>query len=141
MYGKRGDDRSDMASLQFSLPITWNRANRQDRRAAEKIALADRAHGLMLDRARELNAELVTALADRDTAQAREQEHMQRLIPAAQARLETTRAGYAAGKLPLSAVWESRRGVLDVEIEHWMIRADLLRALLRLQYLLGTEQQ
>lgn len=141
MYGKRQDNRSDLATLQFSLPINWNRANRQDRRLAEKSALSDRAHSVTLDRERELNAELVAALADRDTAQAREHEHIERLIPAAQGRLESARAGYAAGKLPLSAVWEARRGALDVEIEHWMIRADLLRAALRLEYLLGGEKQ
>lgn len=141
MYGKRQDNRSDMATLQFSLPINWNRANRQDRRLVEKMALADRAHSITLDRERELNAELIAAVADRDTAEAREREHMARLIPAAEARLETSRASYAAGKLPLSAVWEARRTVLDVEMEHWMIRADLLRAVLRLEYLLGSEPQ
>lgn len=141
MYGKRQDDRSDMVTLQFALPLQWNRANRQDRRLAEKTALADRARSLTLDRERELNAELAAALADRDTAEAREREHVERLIPAAHARLKTAQASYATGKLPLSTVWEARRGVLDAEMEHWMIQADLLRAALRLAYLLGGEQR
>lgn len=137
MYGKRRDDRADLVALQFSLPLPWNRADRQDRRLAEKLALAERAHDLLLDRARELNAELAAAIADRDTAQARNREHTERLIPAAQARLRMAQAGYSAGKLPLAAVWEARRGSIDVELEHWAIRSDLLRAALRLYYLLG----
>ncbi len=141
MYGKRQDDRSDLVTLQFALPLQWNRANRQDRRLAEKLALAARAQGLTRDRERELNAEFAAALADRDTAEAREREHLERLIPAARARLETARAGYAAGKLALATVWEARRGVLDAEMEHWMIRSDLLRAALRLEYLLGGQEQ
>lgn len=141
MYGKRQDNRSDLVTLQFALPITWNRADRQDRRVSEKLALADRAQSLTLDRERELNAELAGALADRDTAEARERERVERLIPAAQARLETARAGYAAGKLPLSAVWEARRGAIEAELEHWMIKSDLLRAALRLEYLLGEQTQ
>jgi outer membrane protein, heavy metal efflux system len=139
MYGKRQENRSNMATLQFSLPLTWNQAQRQDRRFAEKVALADRARSLTIDRERELSAEFVSAIADRYTALAREREHSERLIPAAQARFETSRAGYAAGKLPLSAVWEARRGVLDAEMEHWMIRSDLLRAALRLEYLSGAQ--
>lgn len=141
MYGKRQDGRSDMVTLQFALPLQWNRANLQDRRVAEKQALADRARSLTLDRERELKADLAAAFADRDTALARDREHTERLIPAAQARLETARAGYAAGKLPLPVVWEARRGVLEVDLEHWMIRSELLRAAIRLEYLLeGAEQ-
>ena len=96
---------------------------------------------MLLDRERELNAELAAASADRDTAQARNREHIERLIPAAQARLRMAQAGYSAGKLPLSAVWEARRGSIDVDLEHWAIRSDLLRAALRLDYLVaGTDQ-
>lgn len=140
MYGQRQDGRADLATLQFSLPLLWNRADRQDRRLAEKLALAERARSLTLDAERELRAELTAALAERDTAQARNREHLERLIPAAHARLETARASYAAGTLPLAAVWQARRGVLEVEMEHWMIRADLLRAALRLEYLLGGHE-
>ena len=140
MYGQRQDDRTDLATLQFSLPLLWNRTDRQDRRLAEKLALAERARSLTLDAERELNAELAAAVAERDTAQARNREHVERLIPAVNARLETARAGYTAGTLPLAAVWEARRGVLEVEMEHWMIRADLLRAALRLDYLLGGQE-
>lgn len=140
MYGKRQDHRSDMVTLQFALPLQWNRATRQDRRLAEKLALADRARSLTEDRGRELSADLASALADRETAEAREREHVERLIPAANARLETARASYAAGKLPLAMVWEARRGVLDAEMEHWMIQTELLRAALRLEYLLGGQE-
>ena len=140
MYGQRQDDRTDLATLQFSLPLLWNRTDRQDRRLAEKLALAERARSLTLDAERELNAELAAAVAERDTARARNREHVERLIPAVNARLETARAGYTAGTLPLAAVWEARRGVLEVEMEHWMIRADLLRAALRLDYLLGGQE-
>ncbi|HWP25878.1 MAG TPA: TolC family protein, partial [Xanthobacteraceae bacterium] len=92
MYGKRQEGRADMVTLQFALPLPWNRAELQDRRLAEKLAAADRARSLTLDRARELKAELAAALADRDAAVARNREHVERLIPAAQARLATARA-------------------------------------------------
>jgi hypothetical protein len=47
-------------------------------------------------------------------------------------------AGYTAGTLPLSAVWEARRGAIEAESEHFMIEAELLRAAIRYEYLTGN---
>lgn len=140
MYGYRTDERADMVTFQVTMDLPWDRPHRQDRRLAEKLALADRALLLAEDRRRQLEAELAAAQADWDTAQAREQEHMTRLIPAAQARLKTAQAAYAAGKAPLSAVWEARRGLLEVELEHWLIRTNQQRAAVRLAYLFNDAE-
>ena len=135
MYGKRQGDRSDMLTFQVSLDLPWDRANRQDRRTAEKFALAERAHELAEDRRRELAAELDSIWADWDAALARLQEHEQRLIPAARAQLATRQAAYSAGGAPLATVWEARRSVLEVELEHAMILVERQRAAIRLGYL------
>lgn len=135
MYGKRQGDRADMLTFQVSLDLPWDRANRQDRRTAEKFALAERAHELAEDRRRELAAELDSTWADWDAASARLQEHEHRLIPAARARLATRQAAYSAGGTPLGTVWEARRSVLEVELEHWMLLVERQRAAIRLVYL------
>lgn len=135
MYGKRQGDRADMLTFQVSLDLPWDRANRQDRRTAEKFALAERAHELAEDRRRELTAELDSTWADWDAALARLQEHEHRLIPAARARYATRQAAYSAGGAPLGAVWEARRSVLEVELEHWVILVERQRAAIRLAYL------
>ncbi|MDD2834461.1 MAG: TolC family protein [Methylotenera sp.] len=140
MYGKRRSDLSDMVTLQVAIDLPWDRANRQDRRTAEKILLVEKARKLTEDRHRELAAELESAKADWDLAQAREDEHQQRLIPTVQARLELTQAGYASGRLALVEVWEARRSLIDVEIEHWTILADRARAAVKLGYLLNSHQ-
>lgn len=140
MYGKRRSDLSDMVTLQVAIDLPWDRANRQDRRTAEKILLVEKARKLTEDRHRELAAELESAKADWDLAQAREDEHQQRLIPTVQARLELTQAGYASGRLALVEVWEARRSLIDVEIEHWTILADRARAAVKLSYLLNSHQ-
>lgn len=136
-YGRRRSDLSDMVSFQVAVDLPWDRANRQDRRTAEKLLLEERARQLTEDRRRELTAMLAAARAELEAAQAREDEHQQSLIPAAAARLELARAGYEAGKVALGEVWEARRAVLDVEIEHWGILADRARAAIKLAYLLG----
>lgn len=138
MYGRRRSDLSDMVTFQVGIDLPWDRANRQDRRTAEKSLLVEKARKLTEDRRRELLAELEAAKADWDTAEARENEHQQRLIPNAEARLVLAKAGYAAGKQSLSEVWEARRGVLEVELEHWSILADRQRAAVKMAYLLDN---
>ncbi|HZV99033.1 MAG TPA: TolC family protein [Methylophilaceae bacterium] len=138
MYGKRRSDLSDMVTFLVAIDLPWDRANRQDRRTAEKLMLVEKARKLTEDRRRELLAEFEAAKADWDTAQARESEHQQRLIPNAEARLMLAKAGYASGRQNLSEVWEARRGVLEVGLEHWSIIADQQRAAVRLAYLLNN---
>jgi len=137
MYGKRQGDRSDMVTLQVALDLPWDRANRQDRRTAGKLALVEKAHNLTEDRRRILQAEADSAWADWDSIEAREAEHQKRLIPATDARLDLAQAGYAAGRQPLAEVWEARRAVVEVELEHWAILIDRQRAAVRLGYLLN----
>ena len=137
-YGKRFADRSDMLSFQVAIDLQLDRANRQDRRAAEKLVLVEKARSLTADRQRELAAELDSAKADWQAAEAREAEHQQRLIPVAAARLSITQAGYSAGKQPLADVWEARRGMLEVEMDHWSIQTDRQRAAVRMAYLLSN---
>ena len=137
MFGKRRSDLSDMVSFQVEVDLPWDRANRQDRRTAEKLVLVDKARKLTVDRRRELAAELESARADWQTALMRNAEHQARLIPAAEARLSVAEAGYAAGKQALAEVWEARRALIEVELEHWAILVDQQRAAVRLAYLLG----
>lgn len=138
MYGLRLEDRADLVSFQIAVPLQLNQARRQDRRLAEKLALAARAHSVTLDQERQLRADLSSVRADSKATQARLLEHEERLIPAASARLQLAMAGYAAGTLPLSAVWEARRGAIEAENEHVMIEAELLRTAIRYEYLTGN---
>ncbi len=138
MYGHRLEDRADLVSFQIAVPLQLDQAKRQDRRLAEKLALTERARSVTLDQERQLRADLLAVRADSKAAQARLLEHEERLIPAARARLQLATAGYAAGTLPLSAVWEARRGAIDAENEHVMIEAELLRTAIRHEYLTGN---
>lgn len=136
-YGKRFADRSDMLSVQISVDLQLDRANRQDRRTAEKLVLVEKAQQLTQDKRRELLAELDSAMADVQAATARENIHLNSLIPNANARLVIAQTGYAVGKNPLSDVWEARRGVIEIEMEHWVILTDRQRAAVKIGYLLN----
>jgi cobalt-zinc-cadmium efflux system outer membrane protein len=139
-YGKRFADRSDMLSFQVSIDLQLDRANRQDRRTAEKLVLVEKARKLTEDRRRELSSELESAMADAEAAEARENEHITKLIPNAEAKLSIAQAAYQSGKQPLSDVWDARRDVLDIELDHWAILTDKQRAAVKIGYLLNDNQ-
>ena len=139
-YGKRFADRSDMLSFQISMDLQLDKANRQDRRTAEKLVLVEKARKLTEDRRRELSVELENALADAEVAEAREEEHLTRLIPNAEALLKLAQAAYTSGKQSLSEVWEARRGLIDIEIDHWTILTDRQRAAVKIGYLVNDNR-
>ena len=139
-YGKRFADRSDMLSFQVSIDLQLDRANRQDRRTAEKLVLVEKAQKITEDKRRELSADLEGALADAQAAEARENVRLSSLIPNAKARLSVAQAGYAAGKNSLSDVWEARRSVIEIELDHWTILTDRQRAAVKIGYLLSDKQ-
>lgn len=134
-YGKRFNDRSDMLTFQVSIDLQLDRANRQDRRTAEKLVLVEKARKLTEDRRRELSSELESAMADAEAAEARETEHLKKLIPNAQAKLSIAQAAYTSGKQSIGDVWQARRDVIDIELDHWTILTDKQRAAVKIGYL------
>ncbi len=139
-YGKRFADRSDMLSFQVSIDLQMDKENRQDRRMAEKLVLVEKAKKLTEDKRRELSAELEEAQADAEAAEARENVHLISLIPNANARLSLAKAGYTVGKKSLSDVWQARRDVIEIELDHWSILTDRQRAAIKVGYLLNDPQ-
>ncbi len=139
-YGKRFNDRSDMLSFQISIDLQLDRANRQDKRSAEKQVLVDKARKLTEDKRRELSYELESVIADANAAKARENEHNLNLIPNAQAQLSIAEAAYATGKQSIGAVWQARRDVIDIELDHWSILTDQQRAAVKIGYLINDSR-
>lgn len=139
-YGKRFSDRSDMLSFQVSMDLQLDRANKQDRRTAEKLLLVEKNRKLTEDKRRELLADLQSAEADADAAMARENEHINNLIPNAEAKLAVAQAGYATGNLTLSEVWQARRDIIEIKLDHWTILTDRQRAAIKIGYLLNNNR-
>ena len=139
-YGKRFAGRSDMLSFQVSMDLQLDRSNRQDRRTSEKLVLVEKARKQTEDRRRELSSELESAMADAEAAEARENEHLTKLIPNAEAKLSIAQAAYQSGKQPLSDVWQARRDVIDIELDHWTILTDRQRAAVKIGYLLNDNR-
>lgn len=138
-YGKRFAAPSDMITFQIAFDLQTDQAHRQDQRTAEKQLLLERARKLTEDRRLELTAELEAARTDWEIASEREMEHQKRLIPAADARLKLLEAAYHAGKPNLAEVWEAKREILEIQIEHLNIVNDLHRAAINIAFILNDE--
>jgi outer membrane protein TolC len=140
MYGQRQDDRSDMISFQVTVGLPWNRADRQDRRIAEKLADASAMRSDLSDRRRMLDAELTAIRAEITASAERLREHEQHRVPNARARLETSQGAYAGGNGALLDVWRARRAWIESSLHHDMILADRARALAKLAWLTGRTE-
>lgn len=139
-YGKRFNDRSDMLSFQVSIDLQLDRANRQDRRTAEKLVLVEKARKLTEDKRRELSFELESALADAEAAEALENVNSTKLIPNAAAKLSIAQAGYMSGKKTIGEVWQARRDVIDIELDQLSILTDKQRAAVKIGYFINDSQ-
>ena len=102
--------------------------------------LVEKARKLTEDRRRELHSELQNAEADAEAAEGRENEHLTSLIPNAQAKLRLAQANYSTGSVPLSEVWQARRDVIEIQLDHWTILTDRQRAAVRIGYLLNDNR-
>ncbi|HEY0941964.1 MAG TPA: TolC family protein [Steroidobacter sp.] len=140
MYGQRQDDRSDLVTFQVTVGLPWNRADRQDRRIAQKLAEASALRSDLSDRRRALEAELASIRADLNASAQRLDEHEEQLAPNARTRLEALQAAYAGGKGSLVDVWEARRAWIEAGLHHQMILADRARALAKLAWLTGRAE-
>lgn len=137
MYGQRRDDRSDMITFQVSVGLPWNRADRQDRRIASRLAEASALQSELSDRHRMLEAELAAIQADLTASVERLREHEGERVPTARARLDTAEAAYRGGNGSLMDVWRARRAWIETNLHHDMILAERGRALARLAWLTG----
>ncbi len=139
-YGKRFNDRSDMVTFQVSIDLQLDRANRQDRRTAEKLVLVEKARKLTEDRRRQLSSELESAMADAEAAKALESENVTKLIPNAKAKLSIAQAGYISGKKTIGEVWQARRDMIDIELDQLSILTDKQRAAVKIRYFINDKQ-
>ncbi|MBL8335160.1 MAG: TolC family protein [Rhodoferax sp.] len=128
MLSLRGSGYPNMVSLAVSLPLPWDRPQRQDRELAARLAQLAALRAEREERAREHLVEArrwqegwrsgVAQLALIDGER----------LPLAEQRIQTTLAAYRGGRTPLSEVLAARRMALALRME----RIDLQRSTARL---------
>jgi cobalt-zinc-cadmium efflux system outer membrane protein len=139
MYSVRGSRYSNMVSFGVSLPLPWDRPQRQDRELAARLAEAEALRAEREEMAREHLAQTESwieawraglarlALIDRERA------------PLAQQRIDAALAAFRGGQSPLTAALEARRAALALQMERIDVELQTARLWARLEFLIPAE--
>ncbi len=134
-YQQRGPAYSNMMSIGVSVPLPWDRANRQDREVTARMAIVDQARAVREDALRAHRAEVVTMLQEWTNGRERLQRYADQLQPLARERTGAAVAAYRGGKAALVEVLAARRNELDVRRDALRLERETARAWAQVAYL------
>lgn len=132
---QRGSAYSNMLSVGLSVPLQWDRAQRQDRELAARLALAEQARGERDDALRAHVAETSAMVGDWQTGRERLARYRGELIPLATGRTSASLAAYRGGKAALADVLAARRNELDVKLQALQLDADTAKLWAQLNFM------
>ena len=133
-FSQRGPEFSNMISLVFSVPIQWDRAKRQDREVAAKLALVAEAQALHDDMLRSHEAELRILHNDWQNGKERVARYAAQLLPLAHQRSEAALAVYRSGKGDLASVLAARRDEIEMRLQAIAVEAETARLWAQLEF-------
>ncbi len=139
MLSQRGSAYSNMVSLNVSIPLQWDQANRQDREVAARLALAEQVRAQRDDTLREHLAQTRNWLQQWQNGRARLQRHAHTLIPLAAERTRAALAAYRGGSGTLIGVLDARRAEIDARIERLRVEMETAALWAQLEYLIAPE--
>ena len=138
-YSQRSSAYSSMVSLNVSVPLQWNPANRQDRELSARLALADQLRAQREDLTREHVAEARGWVQQLQGNRDRLAQYDSSLIPLSSERTRAAIAAYRGGGGNLPAVLEARRMEIDTRIERLRLETETAGLWALLEYLLPAE--
>jgi outer membrane protein TolC len=139
MYSQRGPAYSNMISLNVSVPLQWNRNNRQDREVAAKLALLEQARAERDDMLRAHAAEVRAMIAEWDNDRERTARYKRELLPLAKGRTEAVIASYRGAKSSMADVLMARRNEIDVRLQALQLEMDTARLWAQLNFLIPPD--
>jgi len=126
-YQQRAPGFGNMMSVGVNVPLPWDRANRQDRDVAAKLALADQARAQREDALRAHIAEVQGMLEEWENGRERLTLYADSLLPLARERTQAAVTAYRSGKGALADVLGARRNELDVRRDQLMLERETAR--------------
>lgn len=136
MYSQRGPAFSDMVSLGVSIPLQWDRGNRQDRELAAGLARVNEARAQRVELTREHLARTLAWLESWRNNLQRLQDYDSALIPLARERTLATLAAYRGGAGTLAGVIDARRIEIVTQLERLRIEMQTAAAWTELEFLI-----
>lgn len=134
-YSRRGSAYSDMVSFGVSIPLPWDRANRQDREVSAKLALTQQAGAEREEILRTHAAEVEAMIAEWQSGRRRQRRIATELLPLTQQRTQAAVGAYGGGRGTLNDVLVARRGELDVRLQLLQLELETARVWAKLNFL------
>jgi outer membrane protein TolC len=132
---RRGQAYSNMLSVGVSVPLQWDRKNRQDRELAAKILRVDQVRDERQELLRAHAAEVRVMLDEWQSGRERIARYRRDLVPLATNQSAAVLAAYRGGKAGLAEVLAARRNELDVRLQALQLEAETARRWARLNFL------
>jgi outer membrane protein TolC len=134
-YQQRGPDYSNMVSLGVSIPLPWDRGNRQDREAAAKLAVAEQARAQREEMLRAHVGEVRALLAEWQSGRERLARFERELIPLSAERSRAALAAYQGGRAGLADLLLARRNETEVRMQAVQLEMETARVWAQLNFL------
>jgi outer membrane protein TolC len=122
-YLRRGPAYSDMVSVGLSVPLQWDRKNRQDRELAAKLAAVDQAKDERDEMLRQHVADTRALIDEWRNDRERRRRYERELIPLAAERSNAVLAAYRGGKAGIGEVLAARRDETDLRLQALRLEA------------------
>jgi len=139
MYNQRGSAYSNMVSINVSIPLQWDRKDRQNRELAAKLALLDQARAERDDMLQSHDAEVRAMIAEWDSDRERSARYRRELLPLAFERTQATLAAYRGAKASLTDVLAAYRSEIEVRMQALQLEMDTARLWAQLSFLAADD--
>ena len=133
-FQQRGSGYSNMVSVGVSVPLQWDRAQRQGRELAAKLALAEAAKAEREETQRSYQVEIQSMLGEWESGRERSRRYAEDVLPLARKRTEATLAAYRGGKASLADLLAARRAETDTSLRSLQLQAQTARLWAQLNY-------
>ena len=138
-YQQRGPSYSNMISVGVSVPLPWDRANRQDREIGAKLAVAEQARAQREEMLRAHVAEVRGMIAEWQNGRERLARYEKDLLPLAAERSKAALAGYQGGKAGITDLLLARRSETDIRMQAVQLEMDTARLWAQLNFLIPAD--
>lgn len=139
MFSQRGPRFSNMASINFSVPLQWDQDKRQNRELAARMAQSEQLRSEREEIAREQLALARGTLQSWQHNRQRLQHFDQTLQPLAAERSRAALATYRGGSGTLDVVLQARRSELETALQRLALEQENARLQAQLDYLIPAQ--
>lgn len=134
-FQQRGSAYSNMVSVSLSLPLQWDRKNRQDRELAARMATVEQVKDERDEQLREQVSRTQGLLIAWKSGRERAQRYASQIVPAAEERATAVLAAYKGGKASLAEVLAARRNIVDVRLQQLQLSMETAQLWAQLDFL------